>query len=655
MRLIKALVAMILGLAVLIVAVLVLMPAERIANIAARQFEVVTGRSLSFGGAVRPSFYPVIGARAQDVRIGNPDWAGPDPMLTAGEMDIGLDLGALVRGDIRIERIVLQAPHLHLRRDAEGRGNWEMNLASAPGTGASPAPRARQISLAEARIRTGSLRYEDVQSGTDLRIEGLDAVLRLPVLEGPADLSVEGRLNGQALDLTASTDNAARFLDGGVTRLALDMNAAGAEIAFTGRAGLDGLVAEGQMQATIPRPRALMQMLGRSGGDVPPAYLPLGLSGQVTRTQDGRFFAREAQFRAGGVRLSGAADLDPNGPRPRLTGQFTGDVPDLRSPASGGAAQSSAGWSRIPIDASALALLDADLSLRLAGLRTDVITLGRSDLGITIDRARAVFDLREVLIFGGVMTGEFVMNNRSGLSVGGSLRARNIDLLPLLSELAAYRRLQGAASAELQFLGVGNTLHDIMNSLRGEGSLRFSEGEIIGFDLAGMLRNLDMSYMGDQNRTVYDAITGTFTISDGILRNDDLRLEASRFSVTGRGSVGLGQRNLDYRIVPAALPDGAREALRVPLMITGPWDAPRFRLDLEALAQERLRAEQERLEEIAREEARRLEERARAQLEERLQRELGVEAEEGEQLQDTLRRGLEQEIGNRLRGLLGGN
>lgn len=658
MRLIKALIAMSVGIVVLLGVALLLLPTQRIATLAAEQFQAATGRTLSFGGDVKPSFYPVIGATAQNVTIGNPEWAGSGPMLEAGEMDIGLSFAALMRGGIDVQRIVFQEPRLHLKRDGSGRVNWDFATERDSPQAAAPSERrTRTISLAEARIIGGTLRFEDAQSGTDLRLEGLDATLRLPNLAGPAEISASGRLNGQAVQLTASTDHAERFLSGAVTQVMFDTTAAGATITFAGRAGLESLTAEGQLQANIPALRPLMQMLGQIGGDVAQDYLPLGLSGQVTRTADGRLFARAAQFRAGAIRLTGAADLVPGGERPRLTGQFSGDVLDLRAgSAAGGSGAGQAeqtGWSRAPIDASALGLMDADISLSLAGLRTDVTTFGQTRLGITIDRARAVVDLREVALFGGQLAGEFVMNNRSGLSVGGDLRLRGIDLLPLLTEMADYRRLQGQANLDLQFLGVGNSLHAIMDSLRGEGRMVFSQGEILGFDLAGMLRNLDMSYMGEGNRTVYQAINGTFTISDGVLRNDDLLMEASRFSVSGRGAVGLGARNLDYRIVPAAV--RGDDTLRVPLMITGPWSDPRFRLDMEALAREQMRAEQERLEEIAREEARRLEERTRSQVEDRLQRELGVEREEGESVQDTLRRGLEAEIGNRLRGLLGGN
>lgn len=655
MRLIKALIAMCIGLVLLLGAALFLLPTQRIATLAAEQFQLATGRTLVFGGDVKPSFYPVIGATAQDVSIGNPDWAGAGPMLEAGEMDIGLSVAALFRGDIEVQRVVIQNPRLHLIRDAQGRANWDFTRAATPGDAVPSEARTRNISLVEARIIGGSARFEDAQSGRDMQLSGLDASLRMPRLTGPAELRASGQLNGQPFDLSTTTDNAERFLAGAVTQIMFDTTAAGATITFAGRMGLENLALEGQLAANIPALRPLMQLVGDVGGDIDATYLPLGLNGQVTRTADGRLFAREAQFRAGGVRLTGAADLVPGSERPRVTGQFTGDVLDLRAAGSGGgngAAAATDGWSRTPIDASGLAALDADISVTLAGVRTDVTTLGRTRLGLTIDRARAVVDFREVALFGGQLGGEFVMNNRSGLSVGGDLRFRGIELLPFLTEMADYRRLQGQASLDLQFLGVGNSLDAIMQSLRGDGRIDFSQGEIIGFDLAGMLRNLDMSYMGERNRTVYDRIAGTFAISDGVLRNSDLRMEASSFSVTGQGSVGLGARNLDYRVVPAAV--RGDDTFRVPLMITGPWSEPRFRLDLEALAREQLRVDQERLEDIAREEARRLEERTRTQLEERLQRDLGVQRQDDENVQDTIRRGVEQEIGDRLQRLLGG-
>ena len=665
MRLVKALVGMVVGLVVLVAAALFLLPTQRIAALVTDQFEAATGRTLTIAGEVRPSFYPILGATARDITIGNPDWAADTPFLQAQALDIGLDLMSLFGGDVVIERVIVQSPVLDLRRDGQGRATWDIQLATspaaAPGTAAAPvtAAPARKLSLATAEIRDGRLRFRDAASNTDMTLTALNATLRLPDLNGPADLSLSGRLNDQPIALTAQIANATQLAEGVVTALALDVQLAGATVKFEGRAGLENLSAEGALTVDLPALRPVLAALGQQGTEIPAAYLPLAATLQLTRTPDGMLYARDASLRAGAVRATGAADVALTGPRPRITGQIAVSELDLRSTgANGGGGQSAApatGWSRDPIDASALSAVDAVLDITLEGLRTDVTALGRTRLGLSVDNARAVLDLRELALFGGNVTGQLVANNRSGLSVRADLRARDVALLPMLTELADFRRLQGTANLDVNVLGSGNSVHAIMNSLNGEGGLAFSRGEILGLDLGGMLRNLDMSYMGEGVSTVYDSITGTFAINGGVLRNDDLQLSAPLVSVTGRGDVGVGARTLDYRVVPVALPGNGGDGFRVPLLITGPWDAPRFRLDLEALARERLEQEAERVEALAREEARRLEDRAKAEAAAKLEAELGVQRQEGESLEDTLKRGVQEEVGRRLLGILGGN
>lgn len=685
MRLIKALVAMLLGLVVLAGAALVLLPTQRIAMLAAGQFQAATGRDLVIAGPVRASFYPVIGARMSDIRIGNPEWAGASPFLQAGTMEVGLSLPALIRGDIEITRIILDSAQVDLRRDAQGRTSWDMSPAApAHVAGASPSvgtvqpatPRApaaaRSLSIAEARLTNSRIRYRDAISGRDLDLSDLDATLSLAARDGALALDLTGRLSSAPVQVSLRSPNTQALLDGSTVPLTLRAELAGASVNFDGRTALETFSFEGALDSTIPALRPVLAALGETGGDVAAEWLPLGLTGQVTRTADGALFARDARFRAGRLDLTGAADLRLTGPRPKLSGSFSGSVLDLRSArgAGGGGGGTTAptppGWSRAPIDASALGLLDADVTLALQGLQSDVTTLGPTRLRVTIDRARAVFDLQQVALFGGTLTGEFVANNRSGLSVGGNLQARGVDLRPLLTELASYNRLQGPMDADLQFLGVGNNMQAIMSSLRGEGRLSLGQGQLDGFDLAGMLRSLDMNYMGEGRRTVYRSVTGNFTIESGVLRNRDLRVDAGDLTVSGDGRIDLGARTLDYSLIPVAFGDRDDGGLRVPLIVTGPWDAPRFRLDLEALAREQLREERERLEAIAREEAQRLEERAReaaraeeqrlrSRAEQVLERELGVQRQDGERIEDTLRRGVEEGVGRALRGLLGGN
>ncbi len=660
MRWVIRLLGVVVSLGVLAGLALFLIPSERIAGIVAQRFEAETGRALVIEGSVRPSIYPLIGVRLEQVSLANAPWSDAGPMLRAEVMDVGLDVAALWAGDVIIQRLELRAPDVILERGPDGQDNWALArrsvVDSVPDHALSAARAERGFVLELAEISDGRLRFRDHGAGIDLSVSEVFAELRLPGLDRAAQLRVRGRMNGQTFNAQMSVAQPGAFMDGRVSALTMNAEAAGANLRFDGRAGLQPLALDGRTEVEVPTLAPVMSLLGQSGGDLPAGMAPLEFAGQLTRSADGGVHAREAWFRAGSNRLSGAADLRVGGARPHLTAQLTADALDLRPvPGAGGAGgDAPAGWSRTPMDLAALGVLDADIALTAGSVETGVVQLEQARLGLSLENARAVFDLRDVRLFDGALTGEFVLNGRGSGSVGGNLRIADVALLPLLRDIAGFERLQGRGAAEVRFLGVGNSMHAIMNSLSGAGRIDLGQGEILGLDLAGMLRTLDLSYMGEGARTIYDRIDGSFTMEGGVLRSDDLQMHASRLNVTGRGTVGIGERVLNYRVTPEAMRDPETgQALRVPLLITGPWDAPRFRLDLEALAQERLREEAARLEEIARQEARRREDEGRARAERELQERLGVERDEGESLEDAARRRLEQEIGRGLGRLLG--
>jgi AsmA protein len=199
-----------------------------------------------------------------------------------------------------------------------------------------------------------------------------------------------------------------------------------------------------------------------------------------------------------------------------------------------------------------------------------------------------------------------------------------------------------------------------MRGLKGDGSFALGKGELKGLDLAGMLRRLDASYVGDGQKTIFDGVSASYTISGGVLQNSDLKLSAPYVTATGAGEVGLGERTLTYRLRPTALAgeDGSGGVM-VPLLITGTWAKPNFKLDLETIAREKMEAEAKAAEERLRAQAAAAEAKAKAELEARLKEELGIEAAEGESLEDAAKRraqeALDVEAKKLLQGILGGN
>jgi AsmA protein len=318
------------------------------------------------------------------------------------------------------------------------------------------------------------------------------------------------------------------------------------------------------------------------------------------------------------------------------------------------------GWPEGEIDVSALGAMDAEIALAAPSVDLGVLKLGQTRALITIDRARAVTEIREMQAYGGQISGDFVVNGRGGLSVGGRLSFAGLRTEPLFTDIAGWDRLVSTGDFEIEFLGVGNSVAAIMQSLKGQGALELGKGELRGLDIAGMLQTLDPGYVGEGQKTIFDGLAGTFSIADGVLSNSDLKLVAPYLTASGAGEIGLGARTLDYRLRPTALAaaDGTGGVM-VPLVISGPWAKPRFRLDLESIAREKMEAEAKAVAERLEVEAKAAEVAAKAELEQRLKEELGVEVAPDESLGDAAdraaREALEDEARRALDEILGGN
>jgi AsmA protein len=594
---------------VIAVGALALLPTERIARIATDRFTAATGRSMTVSGDLRPAFWPALGLSAGGIEIGNADWSDAGPMLRAGSVEMGVDLAALFSGDIRIQSILIDSPEIILQRDADGRANWDFTAPGADRPTADNAavgggPDLSRVSLEEMRITNARLIYDDRAAGARHELSGIDARIRLPAATGAGEATLSAQMNGVALGADVTIAQMAPFLSGKASQIALTATAGRNTLSYDGSAGFAPIAAQGALDVALPDISALAALANAGPVSLPAGLGNPGLSGDVSLSETGAVALRQLVLTSGQSRLTGTADLATSGPRPRLTADLSAGTLDL-SAFTGGAGDgptAAPGWSRDPIDASALRAIDAEMTFRADAVNLGATSLGRTALGLTVDNGRLVTRLREVRAFAGNLTGEMVVNARSGLSIAGDLTLVDLALRPALSTLANMNRLVGTGNGAVKFQSSGASVDALMKGLAGSGNLAFTDGEILGLDLVGMLRTLDTSYMGPGSKTIFDSITGTFTIKDGVLTNNDMAMAAPLIRAEGAGTVNIGAQSLNYRVTPIALSgaDGAG-GLRVPLLITGPWAAPRYKLDLEGAAKQNLAKEREALEQKARE------------------------------------------------------
>ncbi|MCU4655114.1 AsmA family protein [Roseibacterium sp. SDUM158016] len=660
--------------ALLAVGALVAVPTERVAGLVTDRLSAATGREVVIDGAVRPTLWPSLGVRAEGLRIGNPDWVEAGPLLQAESLHVSVEWAPLLQGEVRLDRAELIGPDITLVRAADGRVSWDFAGAPAPagessaaeGPETPAAPGGFAIGFERAEVRNARLRWIDEATGQDISVSGADAVLSLPSGTGPAGLTVSAELGGAELELAAEVDGAAAFLDGQVRPATLSLGWPGGTASFEGRLALAPAL-DGRFEIDATDFGPLLWLAGLAMPDLPRGLGRdrIAASGQITLPGEGTVHLRQGGLTLDDNILAAELDLLPGEDRPLLRGTIVADSLALAAPAasgggtgggSAGAAQE--GWSRDRIDVSGLFGLDAELALRAGRVDLGTAEVAPVEVNATLDRGRLVFDIGSIGAYGGRLAGQFVVNGRNGLSVGGDLILAGVQLNPLLSHFADFDRLEGTGNASLQFLGVGNDLATIMSGLEGQGDMAFGAGAVLGFDLAGMIRNFDASFRGEGARTVYDSVTANFSIADGVLTNDDLELDAPWGAVRGEGTVDLGAQRLDYRVIPGVMRDeNGQVGIEVPVLIDGPWSDLRFRPDLEYLAEQEFLEQRDRL--AAEAQARLAEEQDRIEqdVRDRANELLGTQIEAGdtrEEIEGALTDRLTEEAGNALLRLLGG-
>ncbi|MFC2966527.1 AsmA family protein [Acidimangrovimonas pyrenivorans] len=655
MRWLLRLLGLIVVLALLAGGALMLLPSDRIARLAAGQFEAATGRAMEITGSVRPTLWPRLGVRTGPVQIANAAWSKQGPMLQAKGLEIGVDLGALIGGDIRISKVEVLAPKIVLERRKDGTGNWEFSppaTAKAPAADTAPAGKSggvRAFSLDKGIISDGSVLWIDHATGQRIALDKIDATLAIPAFTGPADLQLTALANKRKMTIAGKLDAFADFLAGKVVGSDLTATIGGSTIRFAGKLGTAPVAAQGDLDMTLVDPAALVAILGAAAPDLPRGlgHDKIVAKGQVTLAPDGGLHLRNGAVTLDGNSMNVAADVTFPAARPKINARIGAGALDLSAlTASGGGGTgsgtgggaASSGWSKAPIDASGLKAADAEVDLTASSIDLGLARLGKTHAVVTVENGRAVVQLKQLSAYGGGVTGEVVANARSGFSTAADLTVSGVSMQPLLTDLAGYKRLIGTGDMRLKLLASGNSLWALTHSLSGSGSVKFGKGELVGLDLVGMLRTLNVNYVGAGKKTIFDSIGGSFTIKQGVLSNNDLAFAAPLLTAKGAGTVNIGGQSLDYTVTPTALTkaDGTG-GLTVPVKISGPWASPRFGIDAKAIADEKLKVEKKKLEQKAKDE---------------LAKKLKVTPEGGQSTEDAVKKKLEDEAKKGLLNLL---
>ena len=577
------------------------------------QAKAATGRDLAIKGDMKLSLFPSVAIEAKDVSFANVAGASTPEMARLKSLKVAVKLMPLLKGSLEVESFVLEEPVIVLEIDKQGRANWVFDTKpAAPGAapqspGSSVAGAPGDIRLGEVKLKDGRLTYIDARTGAKEELTAINATVELSDLDRPMKFDGGATWHGKALTVRLDVDKPRALMVGQPAGVSLLLGGDPVKIGFKGQVATAGTGrAQGDVDLAIPSVKDLAAWVGKPIDARPNTMGALSISGKLDRQGPKTSFTG-AKVSLDQIKGTGDVAVDTSGAKPHLQAKLALEKLDLNpylppeAPAAKGASgaapagQAPQGWSEDPIDLTGLRAANADLDLTVGGLVIRKIEIGKGVIKAQLKDGKLALDLSELALYQGTGQAKVTLDGSGPMpAVDARVTLSGVQAEPLLKVAADFERLSGTFATEAQITTRGRSQKEMISALGGQGKFGFTDGAIKGINLGAMVRNITTAFTDpsakETQKTDFSELGGTYTIAQGILRNNDLSMKSPLLRVEGKGTVDLPKKTVDYRVEPkvamtAEGQGGQMQAagLMVPVNVKGPWDNLSYQPDLAAL------------------------------------------------------------------------
>jgi len=552
-----------------------------------------TGRTFTIRGPLHFTLVPMPGVQADDVALANMPHGRAPAMVTASDVRVGVALSPLLGGRIEVSTIVLDRPIIALEVDEQGHGNW--TVARAQGGAKTAAPPRLQIKahFSGLKLVHGKITYANARTKSHREFDDVDATVSLTELDQPAALDAAFDHAGHRVTVQAKVGTPALLLREQPTSLDLSVTSDLLRAQFKGSVSPEGS-GSGALGIDTLSARQAATWLGAKLPDTE------GL-GALSLRSDFHGDNKSAEFSnlnlmLDGAKITGAVKLDTSGERPVIHGALRANLLDINpyierrpSPHTPPHPHNNAEWSDKPITLGLLKKLDADVTLDTGPLVVRKLTIEKAHIAVSLTDGRLKAQLDPMTLYGGTGSATLDVDASGALpAYHNTLRFERVALAPFLSDSIGVRQIEGMGVIALDVSSRGDTARAIMGGLSGKGSIDFGDGRLRGVNLGQVARSIQHllgTSVNADSFTDYADMGASFTLTDGVLDSNDFHMAGPVLHASGAGTVDIGNRTIDFRIVPATTASVAHEKfdIGVPFHITGPWRHLHYTADVESL------------------------------------------------------------------------
>jgi AsmA protein len=551
-----ALGAIVAGLILLVVAVALLFDPNSFRGRISAEVGDTYHRKLDIGD-IKLSLFPTLGARIKDLKLGNAEGFGEEPMAQVGEAEVGVRiLPLLFRHSAEISSITLHDLRLALLRRADGKSNWDdftspPEKPQAPARPGAPQPprqggggtlriggvdidnanisyvdqQARKsYELRKFKLSTGSIKDDkpfdfklafsaaltdpavdaDVQASARLGYGAAAKVLVVQDFKGAVDASGKGVPGGkQSFKLEGSA-----YFDGGKGSFKLDDGkltlaniVATLKLDGSGLDGDEGRIT-GRLEVAPFDPRETFKALGLA----PPATADsavlkqASLSAAVNATRNHPALDNIV-LKLDQSTLTGSAALKDSAAEFALKlDQIDADrylaPAQKRNPVAPPAAGGPGEGDDAPLPLDRLDGFSATGTLDIGKLKLKNLNLSNVQLKLAAAKGAQKTVALTAALYGGAVASSTRIGPGGSPALGEALKLSSISAGPLLLDFMGKDYVTGTGNATLNVTSAGCTLGQIKRGLDGTVSVALQNGAVKGFNLAQLIRQGQSLYAG---------------------------------------------------------------------------------------------------------------------------------------------------------------
>ncbi len=161
----------------------------------------------------------------------------------------------------------------------------------------------------------------------------------------------------------------------------------------------------------------------------------------------------------------------------------------------------------------------------------------------TEDRLQ-IFDLKGALFSGSVAGSADISLARTDHHYNARVAVEQIDFPSLTNLYFNYKTSQGKLSGNLDFGGLSSE----KKALRGTGRVEVRNGNVFAIPIFGPLSELVSKMFAGAGYSIAHEATAPFTIRDGVIHTDRLRVSGTLFAMLGHGDINFARNALDFDI-----------------------------------------------------------------------------------------------------------